>query len=155
MWGKEHATFHWTHTDDDGVGFGQASYYKGKLKTLDAHNPKVVGLIWQGQYEWSARGTYPQYWTQKNEWQKCAAVDGDVEWWCLHSVDDVPLSVKYVPVMGESTVAPGTSVLVLEGRVTADDGGVRLAAASMQHIKPRDHEIGIAGDAKVWMISRK
>jgi hypothetical protein len=155
VWAKENARFTWTHTDDDGVGTGQASYYKGKLKTMAAFNPLAVGLVCSGHYEWSARGTYPDYWTKKNEWQKCAPVEGDIEWWCLHSKGDVPLSVKYVPLLDTRVVAPQTSVLVLEGRITVEDNGAALTATDMHHVKPRAYPITIEGDAKVWLISLK
>jgi hypothetical protein len=144
----------WSHKDDDGVGLGQASYYKGKLKTVAALNPLVVGLVCEGHYEWSARDTYPDYWSKKDEWQKCIPIEGDIEWWCLHSHEDVPLNVKYLPLVGERTVAPGTSILVLEGEIMARDNNQSLRAQSMHHIKPRQHPMTIDGDAKVWLISR-
>lgn len=155
VWARENAEFRWLHKDNDGVGIGQASYYKGKLKTIEARNPLVVGLVCEGHYEWSARGTYPDYWTQKDEWQKCAPVGGDIEWWCLHSKADIPLSVKYVPLRAESVVPPQTSALVLEGNVTANDNGALLAATDMHHIMPRAYPMTLHGDAKVWLIARK
>jgi hypothetical protein len=152
VWARQNDMFVWNHKYDDGLGFGQASYYKGKLKTIAAFNPLVVGVVWEGHYEWSARGTYPDYWTQKDEWQKCMPQDGDIEWWCLHSNGDVPLSTRYIPVVSPKVIEPDTSVLILEGKITANDNGVPLSARSMDHIKPRPYPVTIDGDAKVWLI---
>jgi hypothetical protein len=154
VWAKQNSIFVWSHREEDGVGIGQASYYKGKLKTIAAFNPLVVGLTCQGHYEWSARGTYPDHWTQKDEWQKCVPIEGDIEWWCLHSSGNIPLGVKYLPLSGAKVVTPDTSVLVLEGKITANDQGAALSAHDMHHIKPRPYPIAIEGDAKVWLISR-
>src|SRR5579864_2072093 len=82
VWAKENTYFKWAHAPTDGVGMGQASYYKGQLKTVDAFNPKVVGLIWRGHYNWSDRDTVPDYWSRVGEWQKCIAFEDDLEWWC-------------------------------------------------------------------------
>jgi hypothetical protein len=73
VWATENSSFTWTHRDDDGVGTGQASYYKGRLKTIEAFNPLVVGLVCEGHYEWSNRGSYPDYWTKKDAWYSRAA----------------------------------------------------------------------------------
>jgi len=155
VWARRDTPFRWIHKEGDGVGLGQASYYKGRLKTLEAFNPQVVGQIWQGHYEWRNRQQCPDYWSRMGEWQKCIAFEGDIEWWCLHSANDMPLKVKYVPLDGEITVSPDTSVLVLEGAVVVNDQGRQLSAAAMNHLLPRPHTVTIRGDAKVWLIRKE
>jgi hypothetical protein len=152
IWATEKTMFRWNHKPEDGVGIGQASYYKGKLKTVAALNPKVVGLVCQGHHEWSARGTYPEYWSKMGEWQRCMPIDGDIEWWCLHSQGDAPLQVKYLPLTSEFKMRPGTSLFVLEGSVSLDDAGRPLTAGAMNHVKPRPHPLTVRGDAKLWLI---
>jgi hypothetical protein len=154
VWATENAAFRWAHQPDDGAGLGQASYYKGKLKTVAAFNPRVVDLVWEGHYEWSDKNSCPDYWAKMGEWQKCIAFQGDVEWWCLHSQGDIPLSVKYLPLVNPRVVDPDTSVLVLQGGIVINDGDRQLRARDMHHIIPRPHAITIDGDAKVWLIKK-
>ena len=154
VWARENTLFKWSHRPDDGASTGQASYYKGKLKTIAALNPLVVGLTCEGHYEWSDRASYPEYWTKVGEWQHCIPSDGDIEWWCLHANDPVPLSVKYLPLVSSTVIEPDTSVFVLQGSALIIECGRQLAAYSMVHIKPRPHTYTIDGDAKLWFIRK-
>jgi hypothetical protein len=154
VWATENATFKWMNGADEGP-LAAATYYKGKLKAIEAFNPLVVGQTWRGHYDWFDRSTCPEHWYKVNEWQTCAPVEGDIEWWCLHPLEDISLSVKYLPVTSPRVVEADTSVLVLEGRIEVDDGGRQVTARDMSHVKPRSHAMRIDGDAKVWLIRRK
>jgi len=128
---------------------GHASYYKGKLKTVDALNPKVINYVYTGHFEWSDFSSYPPELDSVNEWQLVYA-EGDVEWWCLHSSNK--LKIDYLPLTRKITITAGTGIFVLEGFITIKDEKKTFTAQDMNYIKPRDHAITIEGDAKIWKI---
>lgn len=130
---------------------GHASYYKGKLKTVDALNPKVIGYVYTGHFEWSDFLSYPLELDSVNEWQLVYA-EGDVEWWCLHSSNK--LKIDYLPIIRKTTITADTGIFVLEGRITINDKVNIFTAQDMNYIKPREYTISVHGDAKVWLITK-
>jgi hypothetical protein len=152
LWGSEGTTFKWSHSAEHGLSMAKASYYKGKLETIEAQNPLCEGLICSGHYQWDR---CPDYWYKAEEWQVCMPIRGDVEWWCLHSKNDIDLDVEFIPLTSKISVSPETSVLILEGKIDVNDKENIFPATTMNHILPRAHEISIDGDAKVWLIRKR
>jgi len=128
---------------------GHASYYKGRLKTIDALNPKIINYVYTGHYEWNDFSSYLPELDSANEWQLTCA-DGDLEWWCFNSPNK--LKIDYLPITEQIVINENIGLLILEGTLNVIDKDNSFTATNMNYIKPREYPIIVNGDAKVWTI---
>jgi hypothetical protein len=125
---------------------GRAIFIKGSIRIEDAADTSIIGDVMTGFYDYNA---YPQYNTLY-AWQK-VITDVPTEWLCIHH-DTKILNVSYTPVSNTTAVPLNSSVLVIEGSITANDQGSVIAVSEMQQLKARPYTYTIDGDAKVLFI---
>jgi hypothetical protein len=126
-----------------------AAFYKGRLRMEDAFDKSIVGIVFQGFVEF--RKANPHL-SRFQEFQRCIN-DVDSQWYCLHG-ESCELDVSFLWLEDQAMLPVGTSLAVLEGEVSAAlaEGTVRLGA--MHHLKPRDYQVPLVGNAKAFLIRK-
>jgi hypothetical protein len=146
MWGHAGSLWRW---DMDYDQLGDAAFYKGILRLADAFDKSIVGTVFRGFFEF--RKASPHL-SRFREYQR-GVNDVDTEWFCLHG-EGCELDVSFLQLTTTATLPVGTSLAVIEGSVRASlrEGAVTLHA--MHHLKPRDYEVSLEGNAKAFLIKQ-
>jgi hypothetical protein len=146
MWGRAGAVWRW---DMDNDQLADAAFYKGILRMEDAFDKAIIGTVFRGFFEFRKASPHLSRFLE----YQCCVNDVDTEWFCLHG-EGCELDVSFLALTGVALLPAGTSLAVLEGNVRAAlrEGAVMLEA--MHHLKPRDYEVPMQGNAKAFLIKR-
>jgi hypothetical protein len=146
MWGHAGSLWRW---DTDNDQLADTAFYKGTLRMADAFDKSIVGTGFQGLFDF--RKASPHL-SRFREYQRCVN-DVHTEWLCLHG-ENCELDVSFLTLTSTATLTPGTSLAVLEGSVDATLRERSVTLGTMHHLKPRDYEIPLAGNAKSFLIKQ-
>ncbi len=126
-----------------------AAFYKGKLEYRDGADKTHIGKVFSGFHNFRKES---EHLSVLNSWQRCVNTE-DTEWWCLHGLPfGTILETDFIPLNGSFKVPSGKSIVVLEGTCETSEG---LLVKSMNHVKPREYDYIINGDAKLFLISKQ
>jgi hypothetical protein len=146
MWGHAGSLWRW---DMDNDQLADAAYYKGALRMVDAHDKTIIGTVFRGFVEFRKAS---QHLSRFKEYQRCVN-DVDTEWFCLHG-EGCELDVSFLALAGTATLPIGTSLAVLEGSVNAQLPDSTVTLGAMHHLKPREFEVSLEGNAKAFLIKQ-